>query len=64
MISDICLFDTTLYAYTGYDLAMNIIRLVNNLQAPFKEERIVLNIKWVIERNPTIVEWLKNNVYK
>ena len=48
LISDICLFDTTLYAYTGYDLALNIVRLVNNIQAPFKEERIVLNIKWAI----------------
>ncbi len=48
LISDVCLFDTSLYMYTAYDLALNIIRLVNNIQASFKEERVVLNIKWAI----------------
>jgi hypothetical protein len=48
LISDICLFDATLLAYSPHDLAINVIRLVNNIEPPFKEERIMLNIKWAI----------------
>jgi hypothetical protein len=48
MINDICLFDLTLYEFTPHDLAINVIRLVNDIEPPFKQEKIILNIKWAI----------------
>jgi hypothetical protein len=38
--------------------------LVYDIQPKFNEERVVLNVKWAIERNRQHLDWLKENKYR
>jgi hypothetical protein len=64
LISDICLFEVSLYDFAPFDLAKNIRMLVYNIEPAFGEERLILNIKWALERNKEELEWLKEHKYK
>ncbi len=64
LIADVCLFDLSLYEYQPYELAKNIRMLVYNIEPPFNEERLALNIKWALERNRAHLDWLKEYKYK
>jgi hypothetical protein len=64
LISDLCLFEVSLYDFTPFDLAKNIRMLVYNIEPVFGEERLILNIKWALERNKDELEWLKEHKYK
>lgn len=63
LISDLCLFDVSLYEFTPYELAKSIRMLVYNIEPIYGGERLILNIKWALERNKEQLEWLKELKY-
>ena len=48
LISDLCLFDVSLYEFTPYELAKNIRMLVYSIEPVYGGERVILNIKWAL----------------
>jgi hypothetical protein len=43
-----CLFDLSLYDFKPFDIVQGIRKMVYNEEITFEEERLVLNLKWMV----------------
>jgi hypothetical protein len=43
-----CLFDLSLYDFKPFDIIKSIRKMVYNEEITFEEERLVLNLKWMV----------------
>jgi hypothetical protein len=57
-LSDVCLFDVMTYRMSASDLAQAI---VNAILFPNRNDKMELNIKWILERNESMVGWLQHS---